>query len=159
MDFGGRYRFGATRAAVWAALNDVQVLKAVIPGCEFIEWTSPHTLDLRIKVSLGIVHPTFAGDLTLSNVRPAQRYTLTGQGRGVLGLAQGSADISLVDDGSDTILSFAADGKADGGVMRLGRALIGRSAQRVIDGFFESIGREMGATVTALSHPQTPAHF
>src|SRR5690242_9169383 len=109
MDFGGRYRFGATRAAVWAALNDVQVLKAVIPGCEFIEWTSPHTLDLRIKVSLGIVHPTFAGDLTLSNVRPAQRYTLTGQGRGVLGLAQGSADISLVDDGSDTILSFAAD--------------------------------------------------
>lgn len=159
MDFGGRYRFGATRAAVWAALNDVQLLKAVIPGCEFIEWTSPHTLDLKIKVSLGVVHPTFAGGLTLSNVHPAQRYTLTGQGRGMLGLAQGAADISLLDDGDDTILSFAADGKADGGVMRLGRALIGRSAQRVIDGFFESIGREMGATVTALSHPQTPAHF
>ena len=159
MDFGGRYRFGAKRAAVWAALNDVHVLKAVIPGCEFIEWTSPHTLDLRIKVSLGIVHPTFAGDLTLSNVHPAQRYTLTGQGKGMLGLAQGAADISLADDGNDTILSFTADGKADGGVMRLGRALIGRSAQRVIDGFFESIGRQMGATVTALSPSESPAQF
>lgn len=159
MDFGGRYRFGATRADVWAALNDVRVLKAVIPGCEHIDWTSPNNLDLRIKVSLGLVHPTFAGDLTLSNVHPAERYTLSGRGRGMLGLAQGAAEISLVDDGNDTILSFTADGKADGGVMRLGRALIGKSAQRVIDGFFESIGREMGANVTALSHPEDPARF
>ena len=159
MVIGGRYRIGAPRAAVWAALNDVHVLKTVIPGCEFIEWTSPHTLDLRIKASLGIVHPTFAGELTLSNVHPAQRYTLSGQGKGMLGLAQGAAEISLADDGNDTILSFTADGKADGGVMRLGRALIGRSAQRVIDGFFESIGREMGASVTALSQPEAPAEF
>ena len=159
MDFGGRYRFGAPRADVWAALNDVHVLKAVIPGCEDIEWTSPHTLDLRIKVSLGIVHPVFAGSLTLSNVHPAHRYTLSGQGRGMLGLAQGAAEISLADDANETILSFTAVGKADGGVMRLGRALIGRSAQRVIDGFFESIGRQMGATVTAISQPETPRQF
>jgi carbon monoxide dehydrogenase subunit G len=161
VDFGGQYRFGAKRADVWAALNDVHVLKAVIPGCEYVEWTSPHTLDLRIKVGFGIVHPVFAGDLTLSNVHPAQRYTLSGRGRGLLGLAQGAADISLADDNdnSNTILSFTADGKADGGIMRLGRVLIGKSAQRVIDGFFESIGREMGANVTALSRPEPPAHF
>lgn len=159
MDFGGRYRFGASRADVWAALNDVRVLKAVIPGCEYIEWTSPTTLDLKIRVNFGIVHPVFAGDLTLSDVHPAQHYTLGGRGRGVLGLAQGAAEISLTDADNDTILSFTADGKADGGIMRLGRALIGKSAQRVIDGFFESIGREMGASVTALSPPETPAHF
>src|SRR3569623_1460034 len=104
MDFGGRYRFGAKRADVWAALNDVHVLKAVIPGCEFIDWTCPQTLDLRIKVSQGIVHPTFAGNLTLSNVHPAQRYTLTGKGKGLLGLAPRAADLSLADDGNDTIL-------------------------------------------------------
>ena len=51
------------------------------------------------------------------------------------------------------------DGKADGGIMRLGRTLIGKSAQRVIDGFFESIGREMGANVTALASPEAPQHF
>ena len=160
MDFGGQYRFGARRGDVWAALNDVQILKAVIPGCEHIEWTSPSTLDLRIRVNFGVIHPVFAGDLILSNVHPAQRYTLSGRGRGgMLGLAQGAADISLADDGNDTILSFTADGKADGGIMRLGRALIGKSAQRVIDGFFESVGRQMGVNVTALSRPEAPARF
>jgi carbon monoxide dehydrogenase subunit G len=152
VDFGGRYLFGAKRPEVWAALNDTKVLGAVIPGCQKIGWTSESTLDLTIKVNLGIVHPTFAGELALSNVLPAHRYTLSGRGKGgVLGMAQASADIMLEDDSSGTILTFDAAGKADGGIMRLGRQLIGNSAQRVIDGFFESIGREMGVPVTALA--------
>ena len=148
MDFGGRYRFSAKRAEVWAALNDTGVLKAAIPGCESIAWTGPESLDLRIKVSLGIVHPVFSGELRLSDVHPAERYTLTGRGKGMLGLAQGGAKISLADSGADTILAFAAEGKADGGVMRLGKALIGNSAQGVIDGFFLRIGEAMGVRVT-----------
>jgi carbon monoxide dehydrogenase subunit G len=151
MDFGGRYMFDAKRAEVWAALNDVAVLKATIPGCEAIAWTGPATLDLRIKVNFGVVHPVFAGDLTLSDVHPAERYTLSGRGRGgLLGLAQGAADIVLADTDGGTLLSFAAIGKADGGIMRLGRALLGNSAQKVIDGFFERMGVAMGATVTPL---------
>jgi carbon monoxide dehydrogenase subunit G len=76
------------------------------------------------------------------------------------GLAQGAARIRLEDDrAGGTLLSFAADGRADGGIMRLGRALIGKSAQRVIDGFFESIGREMGAIVTALPPQAAPPRF
>lgn len=151
MDFGGRYLFGAKRADVWAALNDTRVLGAVIPGCERIAWTSESTLDLTIKVNLGFVHPTFAGELELSSVLPAHRYTLSGRGKGgVLGMAQASADIALEDASGGTTLTFEAAGKADGGIMRLGRQLIGNSAQKVIDGFFESIGREMGVAVTAL---------
>ena len=161
MDFGGRYHFAADRLAVWAALNDTRVLKAVIPGCEYIAWTGPDTLELKIRVNFGVVHPTFGGELVLSDVRPAENYVLAGRGRGgLLGLAQGAARIQL-DDGTTggTLLSFAAEGSADSGIMRLGRALIGKSAQRVIDGFFESIGREMGAVVTALPPSETPAHF
>ncbi len=153
MDFGGRYLFGAKRADVWAALNDTRVLGAVIPGCQHIAWTSESTLDLSIKVSLGFVHPTFAGQLDLSNVVPAASYTLTGRGKGgVLGMAHAAADIVLEDDTEgDTLLTFTAAGKADGGIMRLGKSLIGNSAQKLIDGFFEAIGREMGVTVTPLS--------
>ncbi len=154
MDFGGRYLFGAKRAEVWAALNDTKVLRAVIPGCEKIDWTSESTLDLSIRVSLGFVHPTFAGELVLSNVRPAESYMLSGRGKGgLLGMAQASADISLADTSEGTtILTFGAIGKADGGIMRLGKAIVGNSAQKVIDGFFEAIGREMPAIVTALPH-------
>ena len=151
MDFGGRYLFGAKRAEVWAALNDAGVLRAVIPGCQEIHWTSPTTLDLSIKVSLGIVHPTFAGELTLSNVLPAQSYTLSGRGKGgMLGMAHAAADITLEDAPDGAVLTFAAAGKADGGIMRLGRQLIGNSAQKVIDGFFEAIGKQMSASVVAL---------
>jgi carbon monoxide dehydrogenase subunit G len=152
MDFGGRYLFEAKRADVWASLNDTAVLKAVIPGCERIEWTGSSTLEMKIKVNFGVIHPLFNGELELSDVHPAERYTLTGRGKGgLLGLAHGAADISLEDDARGTILSFAANGKADGGIMRLGRALIGNSAQKVIDGFFAAIGHAMGANVTALS--------
>jgi uncharacterized protein len=151
VDFGGRYLFGAKRAEVWAALNDTGVLRAVIPGCQEIHWTSPTTLDLSIKVRLGIVHPTFAGELTLSNVLPAQSYTLSGRGKGgVLGMAHAAADIMLEDAPDGTVLTFAAAGHADGGIMRLGRQLIGNSAQKLIDGFFEAIGNEMGVSVVAL---------
>jgi carbon monoxide dehydrogenase subunit G len=161
MDFGGRYHFAADRPAVWAALNDVRVLKAVIPGCEHIAWTGPSALELRIKVNFGVIHPTFMGDLSLSDVRPADNYVLTGRGRGgMLGLAQGAARIRLEDGAAGgTLLSFNADGRADGGIMRLGRALIGKSAQRVIDEFFESIGREMGAVVTALPPAEGSQRF
>jgi uncharacterized protein len=151
VDFGGRYLFGAKRAEVWAALNDTAVLGAVIPGCQAIEWTSESTLDLSIKVNFGILQPTFEGMLTLSNIREAESYTLSGRGKGgLLGMAQASADISLEDVADGTMLTFAAVGHADGGIMRLGRAIVGNSAQKVIDGFFESIGGQMGVTVRAL---------
>jgi carbon monoxide dehydrogenase subunit G len=152
VDFGGRYLFGAKRDDVWAALNDTRVLTAVIPGCQSIEWTGPETLELTIQVNFGIVQPTFDGVLTLSNIEPAHSYTLSGRGKGgILGMAQAAADITLTDAPDDgTILTFEAIGKADGGIMRLGKAILGNSAQKVIDGFFDAIGKQMPAIVTAL---------
>jgi carbon monoxide dehydrogenase subunit G len=151
MEFGGNYRLEASRAAVWQALNNAEVLKAAIPGCKRIDWTGPDTLELEIKVNLGIAQPSFSGDLALSNIVPAERYTLTGKGRGgMLGMAQAAADIVLADLDGGTQLTFVANGGADGGIMKLGKALIGNSAQKVIDGFFERFGAAMGTTVTPL---------
>jgi len=151
MDFGGRYHIAAPRAAVWAALNDTDMLKAAIPGCHRIDWAGETALEVDVKVNLGIMHPTFKGDLLLSGIVPAERYTLSGKGRGgLLGLAEGSADIVLADAGDDTLLVFAAIGGASGQIMKLGKAIIGNSAQRIIDGFFERFGDAMGAEVTPL---------
>lgn len=151
MEFGGNYLVSASRQDVWHALNNADTLKAAIPGCSRIEWTGDTGLEVEITVNFGIVKPKFEGDLTLSNVIPAQSYTLSGKGRGgVLGMAQGSADITLSDAPEGTRLSFAAHGGADGGIMKLGKALIGNSAQKVIDGFFERFGTAMGAEVRPL---------
>jgi carbon monoxide dehydrogenase subunit G len=127
------------------------MLKAAIPGCERIEWVGPGALELEIKVNLGIIHPTFKGDLELMEVVPAESYTLSGKGRGgLLGLAHGAAEIVLSDHAEGTELSFAAKGGASGQIMRLGAALIGNSAQKVIDGFFERFAGAMGTSITAL---------
>jgi len=151
MEFGGRYLFSAPRQAVWKALNQTDMLKAAIPGCRRIDWTGEQSLECEIQVNFGIVQPVFTGDLELRNVVPAESYTLAGRGRGgLLGMAEAAADITLSDAAGGTELLFRASGGADGGIMKLGRAVIGNSAQRIIDGFFERFGRAMGADVTPL---------
>lgn len=151
MEFGGRYLFSASRPAVWKALNQTDMLKAAIPGCRRIDWTGEQSLECEIQVNFGIVQPVFTGDLELRNVVPAESYTLAGRGRGgLLGMAEAAADITLSDAVGGTELLFRASGGADGGIMKLGRAVIGNSAQRIIDGFFERFGRAMGADVTPL---------
>ena len=151
MQFGGRYLFLAPRAAVWAALNDTAVLKAAIPGCKRIDWAGDNALELEIKVNLGIMQPVFTGDLTLSHVVPAHRYTLSGRGRGgVLGTAEAAAHVVIEDAEANTVLQFTAVGGADGSIMKLGKALVGNSAQKLIDGFFARFGEAMGVEVTPL---------
>lgn len=151
MEFGGRYRIAAPRNTVWAALNDPAMLKAAIPGCSHIAWSGPDRLDLEITVNLGMVKPVFKGELMLSDVSPAESYTLSGRGKGgIMGLAEGAADITLADDEEATLLAFTAHGGASGQIMKLGKAIVGNSAQKIIDGFFERFATAMGAEIAPL---------
>ena len=185
MEFGGTYLILAARYRVWQALNDTAVLRAAIPGCVAIDWVSPSSLDLRVRVNLGPLRPEFAGGLELSNVQEARSYTLCGHARGrLLGLARARADVRLLehvvnardlerpylslaprDPGppggsvnfslqNGTILQFSAHGRASEKIMSLGRGLIGRSAQRIIDGFMARFSSAMGAPVAAMSPPE-----
>ncbi|WDR02232.1 carbon monoxide dehydrogenase subunit G [Devosia algicola] len=151
MQFGGKYRLDAPRVAVWAGLNDTAMLKAAIPGCQRIDWVDTEALELEIKVNLGVAHPVLKGDLVLSDIVPAASYTLSGKGRGGLfGLAEGAADIILTDAGEGTELTFVASGGASGQIMRVGKAVIGSSAQKVIDGFFKRFADAMGVKIDVL---------
>jgi carbon monoxide dehydrogenase subunit G len=157
MQFGGRYHFSTPRTAVWEALNDTTKLAAAIPGCRRLDWTGRETLELELQVHLGLLPPVFTGDLTLRQIVPAERYTLSGRGRGgMLDMAQGAAEIVLADSGEGTELDCTATGGADNAIMKLGRALIGKSAQKVIDHFFERFGDTFGATVTPLPIANDP---
>jgi len=152
MEFGGRYLVSAPRQRVWQSLNDTQVLKAIIPGCRRIDWTGETTLELEIEVNLGLMQPVFSDDLELRDVVPAESYTLAGKGRGgLLGKAEAAADIVLSDAGPHTQLVFTANGGADGGIMKLGKSLIGNSAQKLIDGFFKRFGEAMGVEVKPIA--------
>ena len=149
MEFGGKYLIESERALVWDALNDTEILKAAIPGCQSIDWVSEVALEAAILVNFGVAKPTFVGDLVLSDVTPAKKYTLSGSGRGgLLGRVQAAADIELSDHATGTKLVFTAAGDASNTIMRLGRAVIGSSAQKVIDGFFIRFATAMGTNIS-----------
>ena len=88
MELTGQERIAAPRAQVWQALNDPEILKACIPGCESIELTSPTDMKARITLRLGPIKASFSGQVTLSNVDPPNGYTISGEGSG--GSAGGS---------------------------------------------------------------------
>ena len=124
---------------------------AALPeGAALVERTGRGLLRLAGKDPVGMLNAI------LTNIVPAERYTLSGRGKGgFLGLAEGAADIVLTDHGPDTLLVFTAEGGASGQIMSLGKAIIGNSAQKIIDGFFERFGTAMGAGVTPLP-PEAP---
>jgi carbon monoxide dehydrogenase subunit G len=115
MEMSGEYRIPASREKVWAALNDPEVLKSVIPGCQSLEKTSDTTMTATVVSKVGPVKATFKGDVTLSNIRPPEGYTISGEGKGgVAGFAKGGADVTLTEDGSDTILRYEAKAQVGG---------------------------------------------
>ncbi|WP_139111119.1 SRPBCC family protein, partial [Stappia indica] len=107
MDLLGEYRILAGRGAVWAALNDADVLRRCIPGCEELEKVSDREMTATVVAKIGPVKATFKGAVTLENLNPPESYTIVGEGKGgVAGFAKGAADVSLAEDGAETVLSY-----------------------------------------------------
>lgn len=139
MEMAGTYRIGASREAVWHALNDADVLRVCIPGCEEIEQTSPTTLTAKVVQKIGPVKARFEGVVELLNINAPSSYTISGEGQGgVAGFAKGSADVTLEQEGAETILSFQAKAQVGGKLARLGSRLIDATAKKLATRFFDN---------------------
>jgi len=139
MDMTGSYRIGARRDAVWAALNDADILKACIPGCEEIERTSDTSMTARVVQKIGPVKARFTGEIALENINAPTSYTIRGEGQGgVAGFAKGAADVVLTEDGGETVLEFTAHAQVGGKLARLGSRLIDATAKKVATQFFDN---------------------
>ncbi len=142
MELSGEERIAAPRQAVWDALNDIEVLKACIPGCEEIERLSAHEIRAGLKVNLGIIKVRFYGLLELSNMIEPSSYTISGRGEGsIAGFAHGVTDVTLVADDAETILSYVIRGDAGGKIAQLGTKLLGSAARKIADRFFANIAQ------------------
>ena len=137
MDMKGEYRIPAPRAAVWAALNDVDVLKAAIPGCDSINRLSDTEIEATVTAKIGPVKASFKGLVTLSDIDPPNGYTIRGEGKGgPAGFEKGGAKVRLVDVGSETILSYKVDASVGGKIAQIGARLIDSTAKKLADEFF-----------------------
>lgn len=145
MDMTGTQRIEAPRKQVYAALNDLAVLKQCIPGCESIELLSDNRMRATVTLKVGPVKASFAGIVTLSDLDPPNGYTITGEGSGgPAGFAKGSAKVRLEPDGDATILTYTAKADVGGKLAQLGGRLIDGTAKKLAGEFFERFGALVG---------------
>lgn len=157
MQMSDSRRLAASPDAVWAALNDPDVLKRCIPGCEALERTSPTEMTANVVLKVGPVKAKFAGKVTLSDIDPPHGYRIAGEGSGgVAGFAKGGATVRLEPDGADaTILHYEADAQVGGKIAQLGGRLIDSTAKKLAGEFFDQFATVVGPA--AEPEPQTEA--
>jgi carbon monoxide dehydrogenase subunit G len=156
MDLTGEYRIPAPRETVWAALNNPEILKTCIPGCEELNKTSATEFVARVIAKIGPVKAGFGGKVTLSDLDPPNGYTITGEGQGgAAGFAKGGAKVRLepVDGGAATVLHYAADAQIGGKLAQIGSRLVEGAAKKLADEFFAAFAAQAAAVAPAAPTP------
>ncbi len=137
MNLSGERRINASRDKVYEALNDPEILRQAIPGCEALDRRSDTEMAATVALKIGPVKAKFAGEVTLSDLHPPGSYTITGSGKGgAAGFASGSARIALAENGGITALTYDVDAKVGGKIAQLGNRLLDSAARKLADQFF-----------------------
>ena len=143
MELKGSFDLAAPKQQVWDALNDPEVLKGCIPGCEEIDKTSDTSFSAKVTAKVGPVKAKFSGDVTLSDLDPPNAYKISGEGKGgAAGFAKGGANVFLKDnDSGGTTLEYAVTAQVGGKLAQIGSRLIDSTAKKMAREFFETFGK------------------
>ena len=136
MKITGFYKLNVKKEVVWKALNDSNILKQCIPGCESFEKESDKIFNATATNQIGPMNATFSGTVKLSNIKENQSYTLSGEGNSSVGFANGSADVKLEEENSITTLTYVVNANVGGKIAQLGSRLIDGVAKKMSDYFF-----------------------
>ena len=140
----GEVDLAAPQQVVWEKLNDPDVLKACIPGCESLEKTAENELQAVDKIKIGPVSATFKGKVELTDINPPHGYTISGEGQGgIAGFAKGAAKVDLVPIDGGTRMTYAVEAQVGGKIAQLGARLIDGVAKRMADQFFERFAEKV----------------
>lgn len=145
MDMSGKIVLDAPKEHVWDALNDPEILKACIPGCESLEKTSDDGFSATAVLKVGPIKARFHGKVRLLDIVAPSSYTITGEGQGgVAGFAAGSAKVALEEiDPRTTELSYYTEARVGGKIAQLGARLIDSTAKKLAAQFFEQFGAQV----------------
>ncbi len=136
MKLTGSYKLEEKKQIVWQALNNPDILKECIPGCESFNKKSDTVFDVTATNQIGPMNATFSGSVNLSNIKENQSYTLSGEGQSSVGFANGTANVSLVEENGKTTLSYEVEVNVGGKIAQLGSRLINGVAKKMADYFF-----------------------
>ena len=158
----GEYVIPASRQAVWEALNDPELLKQCIPGCNDVNKTSDTSFEAKVTAKVGPVRAKFSGKVEMSDIDPPNGYTISGEGSGgAAGFAKGGAKVTLSDDPGGTKLNFTVDATVGGKLAQIGSRLIDSTAKKMANDFFgkfaELVGVKDDTLAAAEDQQATPA--
>ena len=145
MEMQGTRRLAVTQQQAWEALNDPEVLKACIPGCDKVEATGENQYAIGMAVRVGPVSARFNGKIALEDVKPPESYTLRFEGQGgPAGFGKGNAQVKLTPADAGCDLDYTAQAKVGGKIAQVGQRLIDGVAKSMADDFFKRFEDEMG---------------
>jgi hypothetical protein len=157
MDMTGEHRIAAPREAVWAALNDPEILRQCIAGCEEIEKSSDTEFAAKVTAKVGPVKARFGGKVTLSDMDPPNGYTITGEGSGgAAGFAKGGAKVALATDGAETVLRYTVQANVGGKLAQIGSRLIDGTARKMAEDFFGKFSELVAGQAAAAAAAPEP---
>ncbi|MCZ7642653.1 MAG: carbon monoxide dehydrogenase subunit G [Pseudorhodoplanes sp.] len=146
MTMSGEVQLPASREVVWAMLNDPEILKVSIPGCETLEKVSDTEFAAVAVNKIGPVKARFKGRVTLSDLDPPNGYRISGQGDGgVAGFAKGGAAVALAEKDGGTLLIYNVEAQIGGKLAQLGQRLINGAAKKLADEFFEKFANAVAS--------------
>ena len=138
MDISGEQRIEASRERVWEALNDPEILRQCINGCESMEQISESEMHAEVVAKFGPVKAKFKANINIEDAIVPQSCRLVGEGQGgVAGFARGSADITLEEDGDATVLRYVADMQIGGKIAQIGSRLVSGTTNKIVAEFFQ----------------------
>jgi hypothetical protein len=158
MDMTGERRSPAPRQTVWEALNNPEVLKMSIPGCESLERLEGDQMKATAAVKIGPISARFSGKVQLTDISPPNGYRISGEGQGgPAGFAKGGANVALKDDGADTLLNYEVNAQVGGRLAQLGARLIDATAKQMADAFFDRFSQQVQAMSPRTTEAAIPA--
>lgn len=146
MQLKGERSIKAERDAVWQALNDPDVLKECILGCDSLERVSDTEFEATVTAKFGPVKAKFNAAIEIQEMDPPNSYRLVGEGKGgVAGFAKGGANVKLSDDEAGTLLTYDADMQVGGKLAQVGSRLVGGTTNKIINEFFDRFEKRLNA--------------
>jgi len=137
MEMISEQRIPASLDEVWTALNNTEILKEAMPGCESFDAVEENKFEAKITAKVGPVKAKFKFNVEMTDIDAPNGYTIMGEGQGgVAGFAKGSAKVDLTEDGTDTILAYNVQANVGGKLAQLGARLIDGAAKKMADEFF-----------------------
>lgn len=144
LNMSGEYALQLPRTDVWKALNDPDMLKQCIPGCESLEKISDTEFTAVVRLEVGPVKARFKGKVKLEDLMPPEHYKIIGEGNGgVSGFAKGNAAVNLSDAPGGTKLVYTAQATVGGKIAQLGQRLLAGTAKKTADRFFSNFARAL----------------